>query len=76
MSDPFQGLNATTLYELAGGIDEAIKRLTPPTKEVIAQLAASQPSVGQLIDLALLSTNLLKGEVLSRFVKRSVEIMK
>jgi molecular chaperone HtpG len=45
-------------------------------KEVIAQFAASQPSVGQLIDLALLSTNLLKGEALSRFVKRSVEIMK
>jgi len=45
-------------------------------KEVFAQFAASQPSVGQLIDLALLSTNLLKGEALSRFVKRSVEIMK
>ncbi len=44
-------------------------------KEVIAQFASNQPSVRQLIDLALLSTNLLKGEALSRFVKRSVEIM-
>ena len=30
----------------------------------------------QLIDLALLSQNLLKGEALSGFIKRSVEIIK
>ncbi|MGC9151099.1 MAG: molecular chaperone HtpG [Microbacter sp.] len=44
-------------------------------KEIIAQFSASQPTVRQLIDLALLATNLLKGEALSRFVKRSIEIM-
>jgi molecular chaperone HtpG len=31
--------------------------------------------VRQLIDLALLANNMLKGEALANFVKRSVELM-
>ncbi len=33
-------------------------------------------TVGQLIDLALLSQNMLKGEAMSKFIQRSVELMK
>lgn len=44
-------------------------------KEIIAQYAISQPTVKQLIDLALLGNGLLKGEELSKFIKRSVELL-
>lgn len=33
-------------------------------------------TVGQLIDLALLSQNMLKGEAMSKFIQRSVDLMK
>ena len=35
-----------------------------------------QKLVKQLIDLALLANNMLKGEDLARFVKRSVELIR
>lgn len=44
-------------------------------KEIIAQYAISQPTIKQLIDLALLGNGLLKGEELSKFIKRSVELL-
>jgi molecular chaperone HtpG len=44
-------------------------------KEEAAAYAASQPAVRQLIDLALLSNGMLKGESLANFVKRSIELI-
>jgi len=43
--------------------------------DIISRYAEGRTDVGQLIDLALLSNGLLKGEPLSRFIRRSVEIM-
>ena len=43
--------------------------------KVIADYAASNNKVSQLIDLALLSNGLLKGEALSNFIKRSVQLI-
>jgi molecular chaperone HtpG len=43
---------------------------------IISGFAAQNKEVRQLIDLALLSNNMLKGEALSNFVKRSIELMK
>lgn len=43
--------------------------------KLIADYAATQPVVSQLIDLALLGNGLLKGEALSRFLHRSVELL-
>jgi molecular chaperone HtpG len=37
--------------------------------------AKQEDLLGQLVDLALLSQNMLKGEAMSRFIKRSVEII-
>ena len=37
--------------------------------------AAENKQVRQLIDLALLANNMLKGEALANFVKRSVELL-
>ncbi|MDR1676338.1 MAG: molecular chaperone HtpG [Tannerella sp.] len=42
---------------------------------ILAGYAAGNPLVGQLIDLALLGNGLLKGEPLSRFIRRSVELI-
>ncbi len=44
-------------------------------KAVFAGFANENKQVRQLIDLALLSSNMLKGEALANFVKRSVELL-
>ena len=49
--------------------------LTAAKKDVYKSYAATNKQVGQLIDLALLANNMLKGEALAKFVKRSVELL-
>jgi molecular chaperone HtpG len=44
-------------------------------KDILEAYGSGNKKVKQLIDLALLSNNLLKGEDLSTFVKRSVELL-
>jgi len=44
-------------------------------KDILESYGASQKIVKQLIDLALLANNMLRGEELSTFVKRSVELL-
>ena len=43
--------------------------------QILADYAKSNNLVSQLIDLALLGNGMLKGEALSRFIKRSVEMI-
>lgn len=43
---------------------------------ILAGYAANNPQVRQLIDITLLQNNMLTGEALSNFVKRSIELMK
>ena len=50
--------------------DEEQKR-----KDVLANYASTNERVHQLIDLALLQNGLLTGEALTRFVKRSVDLL-
>jgi molecular chaperone HtpG len=47
----------------------------PVVKKVEADKENAQPVVSQLVDLALLSNGLLKGEALSKFIKRNVDII-
>jgi len=44
-------------------------------KSGLTAYAEKQPLVKQLIDLALLSNNMLKGEKLTNFVKRSIDLL-
>jgi len=44
-------------------------------KEMLENYGSNNKVVKQLIDLALLANNMLRGEDLSRFVKRSVELL-
>mgnify|MGYP003623761274 CR=1 FL=1 len=43
--------------------------------EVIDKYAAENPVVRQLIDLALLSNGMLKGEALNNFINRSISLI-
>ncbi|MBQ2969294.1 MAG: hypothetical protein IJE15_02750 [Bacteroidaceae bacterium] len=43
---------------------------------VFADFAKDNNVLHQLIDLALLQNGMLKGEALSRFIKRSVDLIK
>ena len=54
--------------------DEAAA-LRKKEETILSDYAAQNKLVRQLIDLALISNNMLKGEALSRFVKRSVELL-
>lgn len=45
-------------------------------ESVLAEYAAKNNQVRQLIDITLLQNNMLTGEALSKFVKRSIEMMK
>lgn len=44
--------------------------------EIITKYATEVPAISQLIDIALLSNNLLKGEQLDKFIKRSIDLLK
>jgi molecular chaperone HtpG len=44
-------------------------------KKILEEYGASNKVVKQLIDLALLANNMLRGEELSTFVRRSVELL-
>ena len=44
-------------------------------KDILESYGADNKVVKQLIDLALLANNMLRGEELSTFVKRSVELL-
>ena len=59
------------LEDLQKGID----KLTDNKKAVLKDFATGNKQVHQLIDLALLASNMLKGEALANFVKRSVELL-
>lgn len=52
-----------------------LDKLTESRKEILTSFAGETKLVKQLIDLALLSNNMLRGEELSQFVKRSVELL-
>ena len=55
--------------------NKKVAELQDDANKVIADYAASNNKVSQLIDLALLSNGLLKGEALSNFIKRSVQLI-
>ena len=56
-------------------LESQIKELTDKKKAILKTYAADNKQVRQLVDLALLANNMLKGEALANFVKRSVDMM-
>jgi molecular chaperone HtpG len=56
-------------------LEKQIQELSDKKKAVLKSFANDNKQVRQLIDLALLANNMLKGEALANFVKRSVELL-
>jgi molecular chaperone HtpG len=56
-------------------LEKKIDEINEVKKEAIKSLSKELPLVKQLIDLALLANNMLKGEDLSQFVKRSIKLL-
>lgn len=56
-------------------IKQLMKDVDGKEKEDIGKYSGGNPVIRQLIDLALLSNNMLKGESLDNFIKRSTDIV-
>ncbi len=56
--------------------EKKISEVEDTKKSLLKEYGGKNKIVRQMIDLALLSNNMLKGEELVRFVKRSVELIK
>ncbi len=56
-------------------IDKRVSELNNRKKEVYATFAVAQPKIKQMIDIALLANNMLKGKDLADFVKRSISLL-
>jgi len=57
-------------------LNKKIGELEVKQKEIMVQFGGKNKMVKQLVDLALLSNNMLKGEELVNFVKRSISLLK
>ena len=57
-------------------LQKKMDELRDRKNELLQNYGRENDKVKQLIDLALLSNNMLKGEDLSRFLKRSVDLIK
>jgi molecular chaperone HtpG len=57
-------------------LSKNISELEEQKKTILTNYGESNDTIKQLIDLALISNNMLKGEDLEKFVKRSVEFIK
>ena len=56
-------------------MNKKLDELKSKKEAVFAGYASKNKVVRQLIDLALLQNNMLKGEALNNFVKRSIELI-
>lgn len=52
-----------------------IQQMKDKKSDIVSNYASGEKKVHQLIDLALLQNGMLKGEALSKFVKRSIEMI-
>ncbi len=66
---------STAEKEDLANTEKKVDELTAEQNRMLAEYAKSNPLIGQLIDLALLANGLLKGEALSKFIKRSVQMI-
>ena len=56
-------------------LDKKIQELNKKKEDLLTSFGKDNKLVKQLIDLALLANNMLKGEELSKFVKRSIDLL-
>lgn len=56
-------------------IESKIGEIEGQRKAILRNAGAQNVIVGQLVDLALLANGMLRGEALTKFIKRSVEVV-
>ena len=56
-------------------VEKKVEDINTKTSDLLKKYGKNNALVCQLIDLALLSNNMLKGENLTKFVKRSIELI-
>lgn len=56
--------------------DEQIGKRREERKGILAEYAKDNKTLHQLVDLALLQNNMLRGEALSKFISRSIDMIK
>ncbi|MDP4210660.1 MAG: molecular chaperone HtpG [Bacteroidota bacterium] len=57
-------------------LEKQLEKIRNKRKDMLKHYGLEHPLVKQLIDLALLSNNMLKGEELTKFIRRSVEMIR
>ena len=57
-------------------LENEVKELRTKEEGIITDFGNKDATLRQIIDLALLSNNMLKGESLNSFIKRSTSILK
>ena len=62
--------------DLLSDIDKQVHDLESKRNKLLSEYGKKNDLVKQLTDLALLANNMLKGEALNKFVKRSIELIK
>ena len=55
--------------------NKKVDELAAQRDAILAEYASGNKVISQLIDLALLANGMLKGEALSQFIKRSVQMI-
>jgi molecular chaperone HtpG len=66
---------STEESDAADALEKEVQELEKKRKEIAEAFAADNSLVNQLCDLGLLSNNILKGEGLSKFIKRSFSLL-
>ena len=56
--------------------EEQIGKRREERKGILAEYAKDNKTLHQLVDLALLQNNMLRGEALSKFISRSIDMIK
>jgi len=62
--------------DLLNETKDKITKLEAEKREILEAFGLGSPLTNQLVDLAFLANNMLKGEALANFVKRSIELIK
>lgn len=66
---------STAENEEIEGVEKRISTLSQEKEGIYSRYAAKNKAVRQLVDLALLQNNMLKGEALTKFIKRSLDFI-
>lgn len=75
MTDEKEESAKETLKSEIAEKEKSVESKRAEEERIVKEYAATQPTIKQIIDLALLQSGLLKGESLSAFIKRSFTLL-